>query len=392
MSVEHVQEWLSAYLDEELDAEDRAEVQAHLVNCVDCRQQLDDLRALDGWARALPPPALPSEGVELATRVRARLLSDKAARRGQAGRWLAVAATLAAIAVVPWLVVQRAPSPAAVPVARTDDLVTPAAAAPEGSRAEAPPAPARDPAVASTVPREKDQEQQRQKDNRSHDAAAEKKTDRLRARELGGTAADEAPAPAPAPPPPPPPATLPLEAPADVDQERANEPRLKEEPSRTAMAARGAPGARRAEADKARPGPAPITSADDAPTGDSAARTNGAAAGSSELRGLGYVGVGRREGTEEELFAELTKRVAHDASEAVRLRQDWAAFLMRFPRSAHASRARFGLLEAGAALYRFGRRPEDLVALRRAVEAHNRTAAPAEVKAAQELLDSAIAH
>jgi hypothetical protein len=62
---QHHGEWeaqlerLSAYADGELDAPDRAAVEAHLPTCERCRAALAELRAVRGLLRAMPAPALP---------------------------------------------------------------------------------------------------------------------------------------------------------------------------------------------------------------------------------------------------------------------------------------------------------------------------------------------
>jgi putative zinc finger protein len=52
---------LSEYLDDELDAEDRASIDAHLATCSDCRRLLDELRRVVTTAQALPPRSPASE-------------------------------------------------------------------------------------------------------------------------------------------------------------------------------------------------------------------------------------------------------------------------------------------------------------------------------------------
>jgi len=59
MMSEHVNEELSAYLDEELDAAARARVETHLAGCAECREVLEGLRQVVRRARTLDdrPPA-----------------------------------------------------------------------------------------------------------------------------------------------------------------------------------------------------------------------------------------------------------------------------------------------------------------------------------------------
>jgi anti-sigma factor RsiW len=52
-------EWLSAYLDGELGAEERAALERHLPGCARCQAELADLRGVRALLRALPMPAAP---------------------------------------------------------------------------------------------------------------------------------------------------------------------------------------------------------------------------------------------------------------------------------------------------------------------------------------------
>lgn len=62
---QHVEDWdeqrerLSAYLDGELGAEDRAALERHLPGCARCQAELADLRGVRALLRALPTPAAP---------------------------------------------------------------------------------------------------------------------------------------------------------------------------------------------------------------------------------------------------------------------------------------------------------------------------------------------
>ena len=57
----HERERLSAYLDEELPAGERAEVSAHLVGCSECASRLSEMAALGERARELPQEAPPMD-------------------------------------------------------------------------------------------------------------------------------------------------------------------------------------------------------------------------------------------------------------------------------------------------------------------------------------------
>ena len=56
---EQQREQLSALLDNELDEQERAELETHLPTCVECRAELESLRRTKALVRALPQPALP---------------------------------------------------------------------------------------------------------------------------------------------------------------------------------------------------------------------------------------------------------------------------------------------------------------------------------------------
>lgn len=117
---EHPGDALSAYLDEDLDAAARREIETHLAACAECRAILDDLRALAGrargWREAEVTPA-----TDLWRGIAARL--DAPAAPARVLPWyrrrvslgvaeLAIAATLVA-AITGGLLWRRAPAPAA---------------------------------------------------------------------------------------------------------------------------------------------------------------------------------------------------------------------------------------------------------------------------------------
>ena len=56
---EQQREQLSALLDNELDEQERAELEAHLPTCAECRAELESLQRTRALVRALPQPALP---------------------------------------------------------------------------------------------------------------------------------------------------------------------------------------------------------------------------------------------------------------------------------------------------------------------------------------------
>jgi hypothetical protein len=77
--IAHVQDHLSAYLDGELLAPERAAVETHLRTCPECTRHLEELRAVDEAARELDVEAPPGYFDSLPARVGARL---PAPRRG----------------------------------------------------------------------------------------------------------------------------------------------------------------------------------------------------------------------------------------------------------------------------------------------------------------------
>jgi hypothetical protein len=59
MTCHDAREWLSALVDEEIDAARRAEVEAHLAGCPECRLELEGLRATVGMLRRVETPRAP---------------------------------------------------------------------------------------------------------------------------------------------------------------------------------------------------------------------------------------------------------------------------------------------------------------------------------------------
>ena len=69
----HPGERLSAFLDGELPAADRAQVEVHLRECAACARELEELAAVDAFARELPVEAPAGYFEVLPSRVRARV-------------------------------------------------------------------------------------------------------------------------------------------------------------------------------------------------------------------------------------------------------------------------------------------------------------------------------
>ena len=112
MDHEELRERLSAYLEADLEASERARVEEHLNACPDCRREYRELRHMVDLLRGLPAPDLPPD---LADRVIARLRAGEG-RPGLVERcqaWIAGVATVswsAPVAKVPCTLSQRATS------------------------------------------------------------------------------------------------------------------------------------------------------------------------------------------------------------------------------------------------------------------------------------------
>jgi anti-sigma factor RsiW len=70
---DYVKEWLGAYLDGELAKDRRGWVEDHLASCLECRQELAELRALTMLLHADPAPSVQMDGEPFAARVVKRL-------------------------------------------------------------------------------------------------------------------------------------------------------------------------------------------------------------------------------------------------------------------------------------------------------------------------------
>jgi anti-sigma factor RsiW len=92
---DHLDDVLSAYLDDELAPAARHEVEAHLRACADCRNELDDVAAARRAIRVLPVHGAPRPLVPAGPAVH----RTAAARRGRAA-WGLAAAVAAAVAML----------------------------------------------------------------------------------------------------------------------------------------------------------------------------------------------------------------------------------------------------------------------------------------------------
>ncbi|HEV8191926.1 MAG TPA: zf-HC2 domain-containing protein, partial [Ktedonobacterales bacterium] len=112
---EIIEERLSAYLDDMLDAEERTRLEAHIARCERCQQQLAELRRVRALMHALPQPALPrsfllpvvvapapatSASPASPVRLRSTLRRQQAARMARAAQWLGTIAALLGLALL----------------------------------------------------------------------------------------------------------------------------------------------------------------------------------------------------------------------------------------------------------------------------------------------------
>jgi hypothetical protein len=132
----HPGERLSAFLDGELSAGDRAEVQVHLRECADCALALEELAAVDAFARELPVEAPAGYFEELPGRVRARV--RRPARVPRLALWAAVAAAAVMAVVVTPVMLQRERSVVAPAVQAVPEAPAPAPATLAASMAPPP--------------------------------------------------------------------------------------------------------------------------------------------------------------------------------------------------------------------------------------------------------------
>jgi hypothetical protein len=103
--IEHVTEWLNAYLDGELGGLRLRQVEGHLAECAACRHELDELRKLSSLLRETRPAARFTSterfAANLAMRLPRRPEAVHSPRASGMAWWLVPAGTLVA-----WVVVQ----------------------------------------------------------------------------------------------------------------------------------------------------------------------------------------------------------------------------------------------------------------------------------------------
>jgi putative zinc finger protein len=146
---DHVSELLSPYADGQVSPAERQAVEAHLVDCADCRAELASLRALKGALARLPRRGVPRSFALGPRAVRPAALSGTLG--GFARAAASIAAALAVVALAADLAFQGLPRQSssaaasletAPPAAAAQPALAPAASVAPPARAAAKPAPA----------------------------------------------------------------------------------------------------------------------------------------------------------------------------------------------------------------------------------------------------------
>ena len=308
----HVREGLSAYLDGEVPAAERAAMDAHLRECAECAARLAELAAVDERARALPSESPEGYFDTFPSRVRSRLTSV-----ARPGRWRLPAWTLAAAAALVLAVI--------TPLTLRPRVAVPPAAAP---REEPPPAIRAETAPAVTDAPDLKLAEARKNDKREQ-ASAE-----VKGKVAFATPPTEPPASVP-------PAAVELlqESPREADA--LEKKRSDAEEERAELAAE----------------PQPARSA---------------AAGVARQKDQGRSGaLAAKQATppSETESATSTPRTTDDAR---RLRDTWRTFARDHASDPRADEARVRAIEAAAEAYRLGGDPRDLALVREDAAAYLR--------------------
>jgi anti-sigma factor RsiW len=304
----HVRDRLSLYLDGEMAAGARSEVESHLRGCAACARHLEELAAVDAAARDLPVPAPPGYFESLPARVRARL---PPARRKAPPVWVwAAAAGIAVAALVP-VVVERTRAPLPEPA-----LI----------REQAPPAIVITPPATVTAPPERVT---------------------LAAKDLGSIKLKAAPAPAT----PAVPAPAPFE-PRAAENAAAAPPASAQVqkhvgPWAQAPAGAPAPDSARSETAPMEEGRAPKQVQGQADAEAKAEREQDRRPGLTDA-----VATFARAPSEETRYRALLARRTATAAEDRQLHDEWRALAASSPTGAHADEARVRALDALLAAYR----------------------------------------
>jgi hypothetical protein len=375
----HPAERLSAFLDGELSAADRAQVEGHLRECPACAHELEELAAVDAFAREVPVQAPDGYFEALPARVRARV--RRPARIPRPALWaVAAAAAVMAVVVTP-VVLQRERSvvaPAAQAVPEGPAPTSPAASIAPAPRSFAQPADTG--SGARPLRPARSEVQGRLQEREEADKPAENVLSKRQTNTADQALRRDAPAAAPAAPPlatvapaaAPPPAPAPATRAAAGFEERAAAPEPKamadKVEAQTAVDAERARDEASADARKERARPA-----------DRKLAAGSGAFSHPDDRAL----------MTNKRYEALLARPATSAAEARALRDAWDLFVHDFPADARADEARVRSIEAGVLAWTLGREAADLAAVRargRAyLEAENAPQA-ARVRAALEAL------
>ena len=341
----HPGELLSAFLDGELSAADRAAVEGHLRECAACAHELEELAAVDAFARELPVPAPAGYFEELPGRVRARV--RRPARVPRLAVWAAAAAAAVMAVTVTPLLMQRERSVTA-PAAQSAPYVPAAGSAPP-----------------STVPPPEAGFADAGATRRVLPAPASKRE--AQGRLLERDRADK-PAALPAP------SALPRPAEEALRKTKANVGGL------AAAAAHAAPAEDRVAAGAATTktpaetselAPAPSAYARAEPTAD-AQKERAAPPPERKLAAGGgaFAHPDDRALMADKRYQALLSRSATSAAQARALRDAWDLFARDVHAPPRADEARVRAIEAGALAWRLGHDPDDLAAARARARAY----------------------
>ena len=314
----HVTERLSAYMDAELGEADRAQVDAHLQGCPVCARHLEELRAVEAAARALPLQVPAGYFAAFPGRVRRGLEPARFRRRRYGPAWIGAAAAAVVLALLTPRLLREPP--------RSDLAVPPPPAAAKkdsgfgGAAARVPHAEPPRPAVGTVGGRLEEEGRERAQAKSPPAAAATRATPAGPSLERSRNAAVAPSAGYAAPP-------------AATDEPQKEH----------------APGAPQASA------PQPRMEAESAATArdeEPKARRDKAALGALQRRA-------ERAPASDDRFQRLLHRTASSAAEARAIRDAWRAFAREEATGPRADEARVQAVEAGAEAWRRGKDDQD---------------------------------
>ena len=330
----HVSERISAYIDRELPASERAMVDAHLRDCPDCARAVEEMRAVDALVRDHEVPAPAGYFDALPTRLRARLAPPA---RVRVPAWAVALAAGLVVAVLAPLALRQSPGPqpAARDAASRPALplsTSPEAPRPEPSTAAAPAAPPIEERLAPEPAENRTGRRERAAAPALGRTAGKRQAQPLRAdAPTAGVAGQPGEATAA-------PAAEPTDGAAAGQTEGA---RLVAQEAAAPPAADAAGGDIDEEEDAT-----PLVSDDSAPPRKAASTIAGASAPRAAA-------APPAPGAQERLRS-LSGRTMRSAAEARALRDAWQAFVREDPEGPYADVARLRALEAGAAAWRLG--------------------------------------